>query len=61
LDYSRSGSLNQTHGNKELEMPWTMADEQGWDANDLHVKSGLFNVVAKIMELKRKVLTSVSA
>jgi len=42
-------------------LPWTMADEQGWDANDLHVKSGLFNVVAKIMELKRKVLTSVSA
>jgi hypothetical protein len=38
-----------------------MADEQGWDANDLHVKSGLFNVVAKIMELKRKVLTSVGA
>jgi len=42
-------------------LPWTMADEQGWDANDLHIKSGLFNVVAKIMELKRKVLTSVSA
>ena len=40
-------------------LPWTMADEQGWDANDLHVKSGLFNVVAKIMELKRKVLTSI--
>lgn len=42
-------------------LPWTTADEQGWDANDLHIKSGLFNVVAKIMELKRKVLTSVSA
>lgn len=40
-------------------LPWTMADEQGWDANDLHIKSGLFNVVAKIMELKRKVLTSI--
>jgi len=40
-------------------LPWTTADEQGWDANDLHIKSGLFNVVAKIMELKRKVLTSI--
>jgi putative DNA primase/helicase len=39
-------------------LPWTMADEEGWDANDLHTKKGLFNVVAKIMELKKKVLTS---
>ena len=30
-------------------LPWTMADEVGWDANDLHAKSGLFAVVKKIM------------
>lgn len=40
--------------------PWTMADEEGFDANDLHVKSGLFAVVKKIMELKKKHLTEVS-
>jgi len=40
-------------------LPWTMADEVGWDANDLHTKSGLFNVVAKIMDLKKKVLTNI--
>jgi len=41
------------------ELPWTMADEEGMDANDLHKKYGLFSVVAKIMELKKKVLTTV--
>lgn len=35
-------------------LPWTMADETGMDANDLHKKSGLFAVVAKIMELRKK-------
>lgn len=33
-------------------LPWTMADELSWDANDLHTKKGLFHVVAKIMELR---------
>ena len=42
-------------------LPWTMADEVGMDANDLHVKKGLFNVVEKIMKLKKKVLTSAYA
>ena len=42
-------------------LPWTMADEVGMDANDLHVKKGLFNVVEKIMILKKKVLTSAYA
>jgi hypothetical protein len=34
-----------------------MADTVGWDANDLHQKESLFAVVAKIMELKKEVLT----
>ena len=35
-------------------LPWTMADEVGWDANDLHYEKGLFAVVKKIMECKTK-------
>jgi len=35
-------------------LPWTMADEVGQDANDLHQKAGLFAVVAKIMEARQK-------
>jgi putative DNA primase/helicase len=35
-------------------LPWVMADEVGWDANDLHQKNGLFAVVAKIMECRKK-------
>lgn len=38
-------------------LPWTMADEVGWDANDLHKKHGLFAVAKKIMDLRRYVLT----
>ena len=30
-------------------LPWTMADQVGYDANDLHKHNGLFAVVAKIM------------
>ena len=33
-------------------LPWTMADEVGMDANDLHLKSGVFSVVKKIMDLR---------
>lgn len=33
-------------------LPWTMADYVGWDANDLHVKEGLFAVVKKVMDLR---------
>ena len=33
-------------------LPWTMADEVGIDANDLHLKSGVFAVVKKIMDLR---------
>jgi phage/plasmid primase-like uncharacterized protein len=40
-------------------LPWTMADIVGDDANDLHKKSGLFAVVAKIMKLRKEVLTSI--
>jgi putative DNA primase/helicase len=39
-------------------LPWVMADTVGWDANDLHLKQGLFAVVAKIIECKKRVLTS---
>jgi putative DNA primase/helicase len=38
------------------ELPWTMADTVGFDANDLHKKSGLFAVVGKIMALRNKTL-----
>ena len=36
---------------KETGKPYVMADEKGWDANDLHKNNGLFAVVAKIMEI----------
>jgi len=36
-------------------LPWTMADEVGFDANDLHIKKGLFAVVAKIMACRARV------
>jgi putative DNA primase/helicase len=42
----------------QTELPWTMADTVGFDANDLHKKSGLFAVVAKIMALRSKTLQS---
>lgn len=35
-------------------LPWTMADQVGWDANDLHLRDSLFAVVAKIMECRQK-------
>lgn len=34
---------------KATGLPWTMADEEGWDANDLHTKRGLFAVLQKVM------------
>ena len=36
----------------ETGLPWTMADQVGWDANDLHHDKGLFSVVAKIMDCR---------
>ena len=35
-------------------LPWVMADTVGWDANDLHMKMGLFAVVKKVMEAQCK-------
>jgi putative DNA primase/helicase len=35
-------------------LPWTMADEVGQDANDLHLRDSLFAVVGKIMECRTK-------
>jgi putative DNA primase/helicase len=35
-------------------LPWTMADEVGFDANDLHDRRGIFAVVKKIMQLRTK-------
>jgi len=35
-------------------LPWTMADEVGYDANDLHLRDSLFAVVGKIMECRTK-------
>ena len=37
-------------------LPWTMADDVGMDANDLHLKRGLFAVVAKIMKCRSQSL-----
>jgi len=34
---------------KATGLPWTMADEEGWDANDLHKNRGLFAVLQKVM------------
>ena len=39
-------------------LPWTMADEVGYDANDLHDKCGLMAVVKKVMDLRKEVLTN---
>ena len=33
-------------------LPYTMADEKGWDANDLHFEKGLFAVSQKVMECR---------
>jgi phage/plasmid primase-like uncharacterized protein len=41
-------------------LPWTMADEVGYDANDLHDKHGLMAVVKKVMDIRREVLTRVA-
>jgi len=38
-------------------LPWTMPDQVGFDANDLHTKSGLFAVVSKVMDLRKSMLT----
>ena len=56
-DESKTGERSA----QQTGLPWTMADEVGHDANDLHMSGGLFALVGKIMELRRKVLTSVSA
>jgi len=36
-------------------LPWTMADEVGMDANDLHEKRGLWSVMQKIHECRKLV------
>lgn len=41
---------------QETGLPWTMADQVGWDANDLHAHMGLFQVVKKIMDCRKEVL-----
>jgi len=33
-------------------LPYCMADTEGWDANDLHGRSGLMAVCKKIMEAR---------
>jgi putative DNA primase/helicase len=38
----------------ETGLPWTMADEVGYDANDLHDKRGLMAVVKKVMDLRKE-------
>ena len=41
----------------ETGLPYTMADEVGFDANDLHQKAGPFALVAKIMQCRAKAET----
>ena len=52
-DKSQTGEKSAT----STGLPWTMADEVGHDANDLHHSHGLMAVVKKVMDLRRKVLT----
>jgi hypothetical protein len=33
-------------------LPWIMADQVGWDANDLHFEKGLWAVVTKLMSCR---------
>jgi putative DNA primase/helicase len=49
-DESKTGEMSAVRTG----LPWTMADEVGWDANDLHARKGLFSVVAKIMHCRAK-------
>jgi len=42
-------------------LPWTIADECGMDANDLHKKKGLMAVQKKIMDIRREFLTKQAA
>lgn len=37
---------------KKTGLPWVMADEVGWDANDLHYHKGLFAVISKVMQCR---------
>ena len=39
---------------QETGLPWTVADQVGWDANDLHTHQGMFAVVQKIMDCRRR-------
>jgi phage/plasmid primase-like uncharacterized protein len=39
---------------EQTELPWTMSDTVGFDANDDHSKFGLFYVVKKVMDLRSK-------
>jgi len=38
----------------ETGLPWTMADEVGYDVNDMHDKLGLMAVVKKVMDLRKR-------
>ena len=40
----------------QTNLPWTMADQAGYDANDLHKHNGLFAVVAKIMAVRSQAM-----
>ena len=53
-DESKTGEKSAV----SMGLPWTMAETVGWDANDLHLKKGLFAVVGKIMECRKEVIYS---
>jgi len=49
-DVSNVGEMSA----KSTGLPYCMADQEGFDANDLHLKSGIFALVGKIMETRSK-------
>ena len=51
-DESKTGEKSAISTN----LPWTMDDVVGSDANDLHKSNGLFAVVKKIMTLRNQIL-----
>jgi hypothetical protein len=49
-DNDKSGTGEQSA--KDTGLPYCMADEEGWDANDVHAKRGLMALQAVLMKLR---------
>jgi phage/plasmid primase-like uncharacterized protein len=57
-DNDESGTGEQAA--KETGLPYCMASTVGWDANDLHMKSGIFEVCKLISDVRRRALATLS-